>query len=110
MRCARLLCGAAGAFYIPAATMKIHRVDLYKYFHYGSFRSFIFCHRPSLSLSSVSSSRSSAHLSLVQSSSFSPPSPFTLLFPRAAVDTLRLSVTSLLINVVARRSERFIPS
>lgn len=41
---------------------------------------------------------------------FSPPPPSRLLFPRAAVDTLRLSVTSLLINVVARRSERFIPS
>lgn len=48
---AALLCGAAGAFYIPAATMKIHRVDLHKYFHYGSFRSFISCLRLSLFIS-----------------------------------------------------------
>lgn len=45
---ARLL-RRAGVFYIPAATMKIHRADLRKYFHYGSSRCFIFHRRPSRS-------------------------------------------------------------
>jgi len=43
---------AFSAFHISVATMKIHRVDLHKYFHYGSFHSFIFLPSfPSLSFS-----------------------------------------------------------